>query len=283
MLVLILCLLLELLIICRADRIDNWIICHDGDTCNSGYQCCVGIQDASTQKKTCRPRNYDCIHVVKLRENWKTCHDGDLCNPNFVCCVGVLDVDSGKKTCRPINGDCSKDGNAQPSPVISPSPNSDSSMPSEFRGENVGIGSWFQANTKDSDTNGNSWCGYPYQDYTLGFSPDISRMTGGKNYVWSAENKEVADGWMRSATEYCGLEAIVTNPSNGISRTLYIVDAFDHKWVRSPGSIDIMYEEFQKLFGRPTSDHNDVIKDIKWTLTGKRSSKYSFKGPGDPN
>ncbi|KAJ3125172.1 hypothetical protein HK098_000546 [Nowakowskiella sp. JEL0407] len=149
-------------------------------------------------------------------------------------------------------------------------------MPPGFQGTNYGIGSWFQANTPDSFTNGNSWCGYPYKDYTPGFAPDISVMTDGGNYLWPNP------GWEPSATKYCGLEAIVTNPETGVSRILYIADAFDHKWVRTPGSIDIMRDQFVQLFGRSTYDHNDVILNLKWELTGRRSLKYAFKGPGDP-
>ena len=43
----------------------------------------------------------------------------------------------------------------------------------------------------------------------------------------------------KAGAAYCGLEAIATNPSNGKSATIYIVDGFDPKWVRTAGSIDL--------------------------------------------
>jgi hypothetical protein len=38
---------------------------------------------------------------------------------------------------------------------------------------------------------------------------------------------------------YCGREAKATNPANGKTALIYIVDGFDDKWVLSPGSIDL--------------------------------------------
>ncbi|KAJ3125170.1 hypothetical protein HK098_000544 [Nowakowskiella sp. JEL0407] len=149
-------------------------------------------------------------------------------------------------------------------------------MPPGFKGTNTGIGSWFQANTTDSHTNGNSWCGYKYKDYTLGFAPDIYIMTNGTNAIWPNPL------WVTYGTMYCGLEAIVTNTATGVSRILYIADAFDHTYVKAPGSIDILRDKFQELFGKSTTNHNDVIPSVSWVLTGRRSIQYSFKGPGDP-
>ncbi|KAJ3125179.1 hypothetical protein HK098_000553 [Nowakowskiella sp. JEL0407] len=148
-------------------------------------------------------------------------------------------------------------------------------MPTGFKGVNVGIGSWFQANKDDSHTNGMSWCGYPYKDYTNGFAPDITIMTNGGNYKWPNP------GWFLYGRLYCGLEAIVTNPATGVSRVMYIADAFDHRFVRSPGSIDIMKGKFEELYGRRTNNHNNVIYGVRWVLTGRRSLKYAFGGPGD--
>ena len=50
-------------------------------------------------------------------------------------------------------------------------------------------------------------------------------------------------GWSASKAKkgYCGLEARVTAP-NGSSSLLYIVDAMDSKYVRSPGSINIVHD-----------------------------------------
>jgi hypothetical protein len=108
-----------------------------------------------------------------------------------------------------------------------------SSLPSGFPGKNKGLGSYF-ASSKHSDyTNGNSWCGFPYKDYTNGFAPDLSVMTDGTNAVWTGRS----NNWASSATKYCGLEAVVTNVDTGVSKIMYIVDAFDPKWVRTPGLI----------------------------------------------
>ncbi|KAJ1565931.1 hypothetical protein HK096_006402 [Nowakowskiella sp. JEL0078] len=101
-------------------------------------------------------------------------------------------------------------------------------------------------------------------------------MTNGTNAVFPDPN------WPIYAREYCGLEAIVTNPITGVTLKLNIVDAFAHEWVKEPGSIDIMIRQFEILFGKQTMNHTDVIKGITWKLTGKRAIKYSFEGPGDP-
>jgi hypothetical protein len=37
-------------------------------------------------------------------------------------------------------------------------------LPSGFPGVNTGIASWFRANNPQDSSNGNSWCGYPYND-----------------------------------------------------------------------------------------------------------------------
>jgi hypothetical protein len=87
--------------------------------------------------------------------------------------------------------------------------------------------------------------------------------------------------WEEFGREYCGLEAIVRNPQTGVEMTLYIVDAFDPKWVRSPGSIDIMVDVYKQLTRDPVLDKNKVIRGVEWRLTGNRNPKYAFKGPGD--
>ncbi|KAJ3125175.1 hypothetical protein HK098_000549 [Nowakowskiella sp. JEL0407] len=207
-----------------------------------------------------------------LRGDWETCYTGDRCNSGYTCCVGQQDVSSGKKTCRLLNGDCSTGGGSSSGSGSGTTVN----MPSGFRGTNTGIGSWFQANAWDSYTNGKSWCGYPYKDWTPGFAPDISVMTDWGNYVYPNPN------WATSAQKYCGLEAVVTNLDTGASMTLYIADAFAHEWVRTPGSIDIMKQSFDKLYGRSTWNHNDVMPRVSWYLTGKRNSRYAYGGSGDP-
>ncbi|KAJ1533287.1 hypothetical protein HK096_005420 [Nowakowskiella sp. JEL0078] len=222
-----------------------------------------------------------------------TCQTGDTCNTGYTCCVAPADLSINKKTCRTI-GDCVSTASSSvitssstkkttttssikaTTTTTNASGSTATNLPSGFPGTNTGIGSWFKANSADSSTNGNSWCGYPYKDYTPGFAPDISVMTDGTNAVYGNPN------WATYGKRYCGLEAIVTNPNNGVSMTLYITDAFDHAWVRTPGSIDIMFDSFSKLFGKTTTNHNDVIKDITWKFTGNKLTKYSFQSTGDP-
>lgn len=50
-----------------------------------------------------------------------------------------------------------------------------------------------------------------------------------------------------AATAYCGLEAVITTP-DGLTATLYIADAFDDTWVRTPASIDVMYDSVRDRF-----------------------------------
>lgn len=150
-------------------------------------------------------------------------------------------------------------------------------LPWGFQGQQQGIGSWFRSKNVNDDTNGNSWCGYPYLDTSPVFAPDILQMTNGTNAVWPNPN------WPFFAGQYCGLEAKVYNPTTGITILLYLGDAFDHKWVKSPGSIDIMTHSFSVLSGHPTvspSDKNKVITYLQWQFTGNRNPQYSFKGPG---
>lgn len=157
----------------------------------------------------------------------------------------------------------------------SPSPVQSNAMPPGFQGVNSGIGSWFMANLQSDSTNGHSWCGYPYANSSNGFAPDISVMTEGTNAVYGASDYET------SAKKYCGLEARVTNPATGITKLMYIIDAFDHKWVRSPGSIDIMADAWSALTNQSASDKQNVIQGVTWELTGNRSDKYCFACAGD--
>jgi hypothetical protein len=147
--------------------------------------------------------------------------------------------------------------------------------PRAFNTPQVGIGSWFRANHKSDDTNGNSWCGYPYKDHTPGFAPDLAQMTQNTLAVWRHPR------WEEFGKEYCGLEAIVRNPETGVQMTLYITDAFDPKWVRNRGAIDIMVNPYLQLTGNAPLDKNKVIRNVEWRLTGNRNPKYAFKGPGD--
>lgn len=82
-----------------------------------------------------------------------------------------------------------------------------------------------------------------------------------------------------AAKAYCGLEAVVMTP-DGREMTLYIADAFDDAWVLTPSSIDVVIGSFAQLFGRETTNKNDVVKQGSWYLTGNRNERYNFKGLG---
>jgi hypothetical protein len=78
------------------------------------------------------------------------------------------------------------------------------------------------------------------------------------------------------------LEAKVYNPDTDQTVLLYIGDAFDHQWVHSPGSIDIMINKYSVLFGSYATDKNAVMMNIQWEFTGARNPQYKFGGVGDP-
>lgn len=44
---------------------------------------------------------------------------------------------------------------------------------------------------------------------------------------------------LRAGKNWCGLEAEFTTP-DGRKATLYIHDAFDDKWVRTPNAVDVI-------------------------------------------
>ncbi|KAJ3125176.1 hypothetical protein HK098_000550 [Nowakowskiella sp. JEL0407] len=280
---------------CYAALVANWENCKIGaDTCNSGYKCCVGTKDVSSGKATCRQNDCSTSTVTtsstgKLVANWETCQTGDRCNAGYVCCAAS--GDGTKKTCRAGGSGCNLSTGGSNSNVATSSSfysgfsgkvpqttgNSDTfavTLPGGFNGLNKGIGSWFRS-VGDS-TNGKSWCGYPYKDYTNGFAPDIGVITDWTYAVWGNPN------WSVYGKRYCGLEAVVYNPNNGRALTMYITDGFDSKWVRTPGSIDIHKQKWDYLFGRESWNKNDVIQGVEWKFTGRRSQKYSFQGSGDP-
>lgn len=84
----------------------------------------------------------------------------------------------------------------------------------------------------------------------------------------------------KAGSAYCGLEVKATNPENGNSALIYIVDGFDSKWVRTPGSIDLTLAAFKALYGSTTDDKNVVIKNLKWEFTGNKKAEYSFNAGG---
>ena len=276
--------------------IKGWETCYAGSQCEQGYVCCLGSGDVSSGKLTCRldgrpaydfagcvPGNSQPSNIVSP---WADCKDQSNCEGFFTCCVAPSDLGSGKKTCRqsglPENHPSGCVG-SNPSAIFAPPPppppptNWNPDMPSGFRGLNSGIGSYFSASLSSDSTNGRSWCGFPYKDYSNGFAPDLSVMTDGTNAVWTGYENNYAS----SARKYCGLEARVTNTATGASKIMYIIDAFDPRWVRTPGSIDIMSKSWEELAGRPANDKNVVIP-VTWELTGNRNQKYTFEGVGDP-
>jgi hypothetical protein len=147
---------------------------------------------------------------------------------------------------------------------------------SRFLGKVTGLGSWFRANHGQDNTNGNSWCGYGYSDSDPIFAPELSVMTDGTLAVWGTNPAK----WEQSAKKYCGLEAIITNPHNGRTVVAYIGDAFEPKYVRTPGAIDVMIGIYRTLTGMTDWNKNNVVHNIQWELTGKKSAYFSFKRQG---
>ncbi|CAF1061224.1 unnamed protein product [Adineta steineri] len=143
-----------------------------------------------------------------------------------------------------------------------------------FQGQNgPAIGSWFRANNSEDGSNGRSWCGYNYYDTDNGFAPDILVMCEGNPCTYYSS----PDNWRKYGEQYCGLEAEVTNIRTGLTRKIYISDAFAHEWVEKPGSINLMVESFKQLAGFVPSNKTQII-EVLWKLTGKRNNYYAFKG-----
>jgi hypothetical protein len=155
-----------------------------------------------------------------------------------------------------------------------------SSLVSSFLGVNSGIASHFVANLQSDNTNGNSWCGYPYNDYTPGFAPSLNVMSKGTNAVYASSPQL----WEKFAQMYCGLEAKFTT-KDGKTQYLYIADAFEFRYLEGMGhplgSVDIMSNSWNQLAGRKDNGKEDVLYDVKWELTGRRNPRYAFKGQGN--
>ncbi|KAL8635729.1 MAG: hypothetical protein Q9228_006810, partial [Teloschistes exilis] len=164
------------------------------------------------------------------------------------------------------------------------------SPPPQFNGNQNGIGSWFQTNTADSHTNGHSWCGYPYSDDQPLFAPvssaPASRKTKRKAIfllLTSRQSLALMGGatsgpsWDAQRRQYCGREAKVTNTATGVSKLLYIGDSFAQP--RSGGAIDIVIGAFIDLYGKdPKGNHNLVMNNVEWHLTGNVDPKYTVPG-----
>jgi hypothetical protein len=108
------------------------------------------------------------------------------------------------------------------------------------------------------------------QDNTPGFAPSLNTMLA------------AANGSADLARElFCGLEATITSAA-GDKIVLYVADAFDDTWVRTPSSIDVVHPFFNTVFGKVTEDKNDVLKKAKWKWTGRRNLQYASRGAGNP-
>jgi len=142
------------------------------------------------------------------------------------------------------------------------------SVPSNVKGTHTGIGSWFRADNAQDSTNGRSWCGFAYHNSDPGFAMSLNLMGGG-SALWGRNTKL----WNKSTNTYCGLQAELTY--KGKTYTGYMLDAFDPAWVRTKFSIDILINLFEKLWGKNTSNKNDVMNTVKWRFTGKKATKWT--------
>ncbi|KWU42025.1 hypothetical protein RHOSPDRAFT_36438 [Rhodotorula sp. JG-1b] len=95
---------------------------------------------------------------------------------------------------------------------------------STFLGNNTGaIASWYRSNDPRDSTNDD--------DAVPGFAPSLATMLASFDQDSAAAKRA-----------FCGLEAEVYSPRTGKTVTLYIADAFDDKWVRTPSSIDVLHD-----------------------------------------
>ncbi|KAK4048089.1 putative serine/threonine-protein kinase iks1 [Microbotryomycetes sp. JL201] len=137
-----------------------------------------------------------------------------------------------------------------------------------FAGDNGNaIVSWFDTNSAQDNTNGNSWCLFPYSSETPGVAIKYSTML---NAAGGDEN------WARQI--FCGLEMDVY--ANGKTTKVVVADAFSDEWVRTDSSLDVVHNSFTNMLGWYTSNKNDVIQGASWKFTGRRSTQYKFGGRG---
>jgi len=141
-------------------------------------------------------------------------------------------------------------------------------VPNNIQNQNSGIGSWFRTDSSQDSTNSRSWCGFPYSDSDPGFAISLDLM-GGSQALFGKDTKL----WDSATDKFCGLEAQVSY--NGKSMLMYVIDAFDPQWVRTPFSIDIIQPAFEQLWGSQTNNKNDVMKSVSWKLTGRRAAQYT--------
>ncbi|KAM0228917.1 hypothetical protein ACHAP5_011807 [Fusarium lateritium] len=169
--------------------------------------------------------------------------------------------------------------------------------PGFFSGPQSGIGSWYRANSGADSTSGTSWCGYKYSNsdplfavvsqsspirHQLEQYPDVHLLQSLKAMGGATYGSDPT-AWRQQTQKYCGLEALVTDPSTGKSKLMYIGDAFDDAYIKgSRASIDIMVDAFSAIHGNPNGDKNKVIKGVKWEFTGNINTQYAAAGASWP-
>ncbi|KAK4047140.1 hypothetical protein OIV83_005592 [Microbotryomycetes sp. JL201] len=212
----------------------------------------------------------------------------DYCNPATKTCTWLCNsgyTKYGDKCVKNVNPPATTTKatttTAKPSPTSYPynlfdaqiKANNVTQFKAPTLGTNTGaIASWYKTASTIDDTNGRSWCEFPYSDNTPGFAPSYRTMVhvnfGGRNDA--------------AANAYCGLEAEFFTP-DGRKATLFLVDAFADPWVLTPTSVDIIKNSFPLLYGRTTDDKNDVVQNVSWRFTGRRLYRAKFKGLGWPS
>lgn len=185
----------------------------------------------------------------------------------------TMSADASSSTYEPSSGstsgnasDSSSSGNSSGSSGGTGTSASSLGAITGFQGTNTGIGSWFQTDSTRDDTDGTSWCQLKYQDSWMGFAPSVQTMLA-----------NFGNDYNKATSAYCGREAKATNPSNGKTALIYIVDGFAQQWVKTPGSIDLTVAAFTALYGSSTTNKDIVIQNLQWELTGNVNEAYTSK------
>ena len=185
--------------------------CGAGTRAKWAYVASAPLSTSPSNPPSTLPPSLSTIQIAA----WSDCKLGtDVCVSGFQCCIASADRATGKSTCRqsglPANN---PNGCASTVPLDVPTV---STPGNNFQGVNVGIGSWFKA-IDLPNSNGNSWCNFPYTDASNGFAVALNVIT---------ENTNVTSGpnWEKYGKLWCGLEAQVTNPDTQITKTMFIID-----------------------------------------------------------
>ncbi|KZT58816.1 hypothetical protein CALCODRAFT_228702 [Calocera cornea HHB12733] len=151
-------------------------------------------------------------------------------------------------------------GLAAAAPVTAEPPTSD----------NTGnIGSWFRTDSSSDSTNGRSWCQLNYQDSWMGTAIPVGTMID-----------SMGGDSLAAMKAYCGLEIEATNPANGQTVTMYVVDGFDEAWVLTPGAMDMTIAAFTALNGFFDNNKDTVVQNMSWKFTGNRNPSYAYDASG---